>query len=165
MARLTVEQWAEARLMWESDIAVTFEDVAEQFGCTPAAVGQKAKKEGWERHPDLRSVTERAQIKADAKTLAQTLDETLAGKYKKAAREAAEDIRADIIHRHRADWAGHRKLFGMEEIKADFNEGKSAKISAEMILIRQRGERAAYGMDEGDTSQAIVIERSYGAKR
>ena len=49
MARLTKEQWAEARAWWESDPAVSFQMVATKYGCSRPAVGQKAEGEGWAR--------------------------------------------------------------------------------------------------------------------
>jgi hypothetical protein len=49
MARLTKDQWAEARAWWESDPAVSFQMVADRYKCSRPAVGQKAEKEGWTR--------------------------------------------------------------------------------------------------------------------
>jgi len=70
--------------------------------------------------------------------------------------------RADVIERHRAAWADHRKHFTTVDIAANFEIGKSAKISSEMRSIRQKGERAAYGLDDSSASEAIEIVRSYG---
>lgn len=49
MARLTKDQWAEARAWWESDPAVSFQMIATKYGCSRPAVGQKAEGEGWAR--------------------------------------------------------------------------------------------------------------------
>lgn len=49
MARLTNEQWAEARKLWESDESVSYQQIADKFGCSRPAVGQKAEREGWVR--------------------------------------------------------------------------------------------------------------------
>lgn len=49
MARLSKEQWAEARAWWESDASVSFQMIADRYGCSRPAVGQKADKEGWAR--------------------------------------------------------------------------------------------------------------------
>jgi hypothetical protein len=174
MARLTKEQWAQARIQWESDPMITFDALSKQLGCSHAAVGQMAKKQNWQRDPDMRGIASRAQMKADSRELAklspESLGESFAESFKKtgiesfAARELAEDIRADVIERHRADWASHRELFRLSDIAADFNMGKSAKISAEMLALRQKAERAAYGLDESTSSETIEIVRSYGAK-
>lgn len=49
MARLSKEQWGEARKLWEGDESVSFQQLAVIFGCSRPAVGQKAEKEGWVR--------------------------------------------------------------------------------------------------------------------
>ena len=166
MARLTQDQWQEARAKWEADPALTFEALGAELGVSKQAISDKCKKENWQRTPDMKSIRERAQLKADKREL-DKLDgklDTSSTKIALEAREAAEDIRADVIERHRTDWARHRNLFGLDAIAADFDTGKSAKISAEMLAIRQKGERAAYGLDDDTGSQTIVLERSYGLK-
>lgn len=159
MPRLTKDQWADARVQWEADPTLTFVDLGKALGVSEAAIRQRAKSEGWMKTGSLRGIVERAQIKADAK-----LRPNFDGEAQKAgARERAEDIRADVIERHRADWAEHRTHFKTSDIAADFDTGKSAKISAEMLKIRQAGERAAYGLDDvqGDTSITIANPRSF----
>lgn len=149
MPRLTADQWAAARIKWEADPTVTFTELGKALGVSEAAVRQRAKSESWMKTGAMRGIVERAHIKADAK-----LRPNFDGEVQKAgAIEAAEDIRADVIERHRADWAGHRQHFKTGDIAADFDVGKSAKISAEMLLIRQKGERAAYGLDDTATTQ------------
>ena len=143
---------------------MTFSELGAELGCSHAAISQRAKKEGWQRLPDMKSIADRAQFKADARESAKLTGVTYSVSCKKHTREAAEDIRADVIERHRTDWARHRNLFGLDAIAADFDTGKSAKISAEMLAIRQKGERAAYGLDDDTGSQTIVLERSYGLK-
>lgn len=154
MPRLTADQWAAARIRWEADPALTFGALAGSLGVSHAAVGQRARKDGWQRTPDLRSIADRAQLKADVRERAKLSPHLSDESTKTATRELAEDIRADVIERHRADWAEHRTCFKIGDIAADFETGKSAKISAEMLAIRQKGERAAYGLDDGATSQA-----------
>lgn len=168
MARLTKDQWAQARIKWEADPTVTFSELGLQLGVSHVAVGMAAKKQGWERAPDMRSIADRAQLKADAREHAKKLtDETYGETYKSAGgvtlvRELAEDIRADVIERHRADTAMHRERFGA--VPVDFEEGKHAKISIEMIAIRIKAERASYGLDDTTATEAIEIVRSYGGK-
>lgn len=167
MARLTKDQWAEARIKWEADPTLTFEALGKALGCSHAAVGQTAKKQNWQRAPDMRSIADRAQLKADAREKSKLSAETLAESFKKTgietfdARELAEDIRADVIERHRADWAVHREHFKTADIAANFEIGKSAKISAEMLAIRQKGERASYGLDEASSSSEIELKNPW----
>lgn len=149
--RPTKDAWAEARQLWETDPQQTFESIAAGMGVSRPAVSNKAKKDGWERKKTLRQIVERAQIQADKVT---TKLSDVAGVTLKTATEAAIDVRADVLERHRSDWAQHRALFTLEEISADFDSGKKAKISAEMLMIRQKGERAAYGLDAGDVAKS-----------
>ncbi|RTL00413.1 MAG: hypothetical protein EKK59_04485 [Neisseriaceae bacterium] len=142
--RPTKDAWAEARQLWETDPQQTFESVASRMGVSRPAVSNKAKRDGWERKKTLRQIVERAQIQADKVT---TKLSDLPGVTSKTDTEAAIDVRADVLERHRSDWRTHRELFTLQSISADFDAGKKAKISAEMLMIRQKGERAAYGLD------------------
>lgn len=160
MARLTADQWQEARQRWEADPTLTFEALADQLKLSRQAVSKKAKGDGWSKVGALRQVVEKAQFKADGK-VAQVAGATTK-KDQQATFEASVEIRADVIDRHRVDWAEHRKHFLMADIKKDFESGKKAKISAEMLMIRQKGERAAYGLEEtgngtGNASNADVL--------
>jgi DNA-binding XRE family transcriptional regulator len=49
MARLTKEQWAEARARWESDTSLSFEALANSIGVSKPAVVQFSKRNGWVR--------------------------------------------------------------------------------------------------------------------
>lgn len=138
--RLTSDEWAEARQLWEMDSAATDTSVADKFGVTRQAVAQTRQKQKWQKVGALATVTQRAQLAADAKTCAE--------QYPGDAIDAAVDIRADLLGNHRAEWAEHRRLFKLADISESFEKGKSAKISAEMIRIRQDGERKAYGISD-----------------
>ena len=46
MARLTVEQWEQARAAYEVR-GISLGEVARQFGVSDVAVGKHARKEGW----------------------------------------------------------------------------------------------------------------------
>jgi hypothetical protein len=83
-------------------------------------------------------------------------------KKRAQAIDAAAERSASIVRRHQAEWEDHRARFG--SVPATFEDGKLAKISAEMLRIRQEGERRALGLDEAAGHPAIVIERSYGKK-
>lgn len=152
MPRLTADQWAAARVKWEADPTLTFAALAGELGCSHVAVSMRSKKEHWQRCPDLRTLAELAHAESDAREAAKLTPQLSPESAK--TRAAAVDLRADVIDRHKADWAEHRQHFGIGDIAADFDTGKSAKISAEMLSIRQKGERAAYGLDEAATTQA-----------
>jgi hypothetical protein len=95
----------------------------------------------------LRQIVEKAQLQADAKVTPKLRD--VSQVTGKSTEQAAVDVRADLLEAHRTDWKRHRELFTLDKISADFDEGKKAKISAEMTLLRQKGERQAYGLDDG----------------
>lgn len=147
MPRLNKDQWAKARELWESDPTANFETIAGLFGVSRVAVSKRAAGEGWEKVQPLASINEAAQLRADAKVSGET-DKVSGETRKRATVEAAIDVRADVLERHRADWASHRKHFSLDAIAEEFENGKKAKISAEMLLLRQKGERAAYGLDD-----------------
>lgn len=56
------------------------------------------------------------------------------------------DLRAAVLRRHREEWQDHAQMFG---IGADNIEvARHGKTAAEMLLLRQRGERDAWGITE-----------------
>lgn len=141
--RLTRDEWASARQTWEMDQAATDRTVSELFGITRQAVTLKRNAEGWQKVGALATVSQRAQLAADKKNCTEQEAPSRAD-----AIDAAVDIRADVLGKHRSEWSEHRRLFPLANIRDDFNTGKSAKISAEMIRIRQDGERRAYGISD-----------------
>lgn len=146
MPRLTKDQWSQARELWESDSTQTDESIAERFGVSKSAVvkARTQSKDCWKRVGSLQTVQQRAQFVADARS-DQSSD---LGHHKSTTIDAAIEIRADLLSKHRADWDEHREHFTLGAIADNFDLGKSAKITAEMLKIRQEGERKAYGLDE-----------------
>lgn len=83
-----------------------------------------------------------------------------------AAREVAADfavdVRAQVLDRHRKEWAAPRKIAYDAIAKGDFERAKLAKISAETLTLIQAGECRAYGIkpdDKGDGRTVVVVER------
>ena len=84
------------------------------------------------------------------------------GNPKKTAEilDAVAEKGAGIVRRQQEDWETHRQRFG--SVPADFEDGKLAKITAEMLKIRHDGERTAHHLDEpgsGQTDIKIAIVR------
>ncbi|WP_433703752.1 hypothetical protein [Paraburkholderia sacchari] len=69
MARIVItpEQWARARLQWESEPLVTYADIAEDLGIRRQSVRERAVREQWQRRLDLQAVAEKAHAQADSK--------------------------------------------------------------------------------------------------
>ena len=141
--RLTKDEWAQARVAWETNPDMSDQAIAELFGITKQAVMEKRKRDEWARVGAMQNINQRAQLSADKTCLNLAI-----GKVKSDTIDLAVEIRADVLDRHRADWAEHRNHFTVAGIAKDFELGKSAKITAEMLKIRQEGERKAFGLDE-----------------
>lgn len=149
--KLTKDDWASARVRWETDPVMSVRQVATALGVSSQSVEYQIKKNGWKKIGALQGVNTRAQFAADR------LARFGITKQKTDAIEAAVDIRASVLERHRDDWVEHRAAFSIADVAADFEAGKRAKISAEMIRIRQDGERRAYGMDDAPVGQGASV--------
>lgn len=141
MPRLTAEQWTDVRA--EREAGTSFPDLAKKYGVSHQAIQKRAKKEGWSNGEDVQEVVRRKVAEKVAGVVA-----TESPKKRAEAIDAAADKAGKIVERHRKDWEQHHKTFGVDAIAADFLVGKCAKISAEMLAIRQKGERLAWGLDD-----------------
>lgn len=146
MARPTKSAWKTARERWESNPKENFESVGSALGVSRVAASKMAQRQGWARVQTMGQIAKKAQLRADAKVTPLVSD--VSGQPLKSSIEAAIDLRADVLQLHREDWKEHRKLFPLVKIAKDFEKGKQAKISAEMTLLRQKGEQAAYGLGQ-----------------
>lgn len=140
MAKLTAEQWASVRA--EREAGESFGALAARYKIDKAAIVRRAKREGWGDGSDLaetirRKVTEKV-------TGVVTVDPV----KKAAAIDAVVERMAAVVERHRRELEEHAALFLVDEIKQTFEIGKSAKISVEMLAIRQKAERVAWGLDD-----------------
>lgn len=114
-----------------------------------------------ERRVKARERKQAAKVEADGKVelpgkveQAEKVEPVLDKRPLQSSIELSTDLRSQLIMSHRAEWRRHAKMYSIEELnKKPFDESKKAKISAEMISIRQRAERVAWGMDEKDTPQ------------
>ena len=150
MPRLTMDQWEEARAMREAGASLT--EVAQKMGIDRAAVSRRAKREGWGDGTDAGDAIRR-QVTAKTHGIV-TCDPA----KKAAAISAAADKVVKIVARHRDDWETHHTTFDVPGIAKDFNLGKSAKISAEMLAIRQKAERVAWGLEDSESKPEIKIQ-------
>ncbi len=150
MARLTADQWGTVRAEREATGA-SFPDLAKRHGISHQAIQKRAKAEGWSDGADV------------AKTIRAKVAEKVAGvvagcnqKKKAEAIDAAAESGATVIRKHQSEWQDHRNKFG--SVPATFEDGKLAKISAEMLAIRQKGERLAHGIE--DAKQEVEVTPS-----
>jgi hypothetical protein len=181
-ARLPDSVWASIRTVWEYDpdepsYTVAAERAGQKHGFSPPKNGSISKhlksdaKKGdpWERRGSLSGINSAAHRKADhTSTNSSTENDNnqdvtaedgndgngSSTKKEQAARIESENLRADLISRHRQEWNVSRVL--LNEAIADrkgntkeaFEKAKLAKISTEIIKIRQDGERKAWGLDD-----------------
>jgi hypothetical protein len=165
---LTVEQWQSIRTIWEYDPGEpTYSQASgrasDKYKFTApgkTTVAARAKKEGWQRKSSLNGINVAAQRKADqgsnsdgsAKVLDGALDASNP-KKEQAARSESEDLRAEVLIRHRTEWKNvavlRQEALAIRLTNADgaFGKAKLAKITAEMTMIQQIGERKAWGLD------------------
>ena len=154
MPRLTQDQWDSVRA--EREAGASFPELAAKFGTSHQAIQKRAKVEGW---GDGRDVGEIIRKKVSEKVAG-----VVAGcntKKKAEAIEAAASKAAAVVDMHKGEWAAHRDRFGATT--EDFEDGKLAKINAEMLKIRQEGERRAHGLD-ADVGKSDVTVRWEGCE-
>lgn len=164
------ERRAAARALFEGQPGATCETVAAEVG-VPVGTVRRWKAEGQWR-PAVKKLPElsaRAGALADSwarkmSDMGKPLDDGVAAE--EAAREVATDfavdVRAQVIDRHRKEWAAPRKIAYEAIQRSDFERAKLAKISAETLTLIQQGECRAYGISqaarEGDGT-IVVVER------
>jgi len=139
-----------------------------------AAIDAQAKRHKWERRGSMSGINASAQRKADrlvnsdgsiTKPVGNVDDvdgnvddhvDTSTLKKIQASRDESEDKRAEVIARHRTEWQQvavlrQEALMGRTaDVTGSFNKAKLAKITAEMTMIQQVGERRAWGLDTFD---------------
>ena len=140
MARVTKDQWQEARARREAGSSIT--DVAAWLGVDRAHVSRRAKAEEWGDGSDVEA-TIRQKVTEKVTRVVTAHDP----KKKAEAVEAEAQRRAAVQLRHRDEWDGHIPLLQDAISQKDFDAAKVAKITAETIAIRQAGERKAWGLD------------------
>ena len=153
--RPTPEHWREARLRWESDSRQSMKSVSEAMGVSLAAVSRRVQLEKWTRAAEVESARREANRRAG--DLDSDLDSV---EHKKPLPESiveGVDRMAEVISTHRRQWREHGSLFTLASIQADFENGKKAKISAEMLAIRQRAERIAWGLDDNGKKEVLAV--------
>lgn len=141
MARLTADQWESVRA--EREAGKSFAELSKQYGVSRQAIMKRSSKEGWGDGTDVSRIIRRK--------VAEKVTGIVTGCNRKKKAEALEDAAAKgvaIVLRHQRDWEAHHNIYTVNGIAKDFEIGKSAKICAEMLAIRQKAERAAHGLEE-----------------
>lgn len=164
------ERKAAARALYEGQPGATCESVAAEVGVPVGTVRRWKAEGGW--RPAVKKLPElsaRAGALADSfkvkmSELGKPMDDEVAAAEasREVATEFAVDVRAQVLDRHRKEWAAPRKIAYDAIHRGDFERAKLAKISAETLTLIQAGECRAYGIkpdDKGDGRTVVVVER------
>lgn len=133
--------WETIRAEYEA--GATMGRLAESHGVNKSAISRRAAKEVWTQ--DVTNAVDR-RVNAKVNGIGNTVDPV----KKSAALDAAADRKVAVIERHRVEWEEHRTLINEAVVARDFNAAKLARITAEVIQIRQSGERKAWGIMDVD---------------
>lgn len=173
---------AAARALFEGQPGSTIETVAAEVGVDPKVIkAWKADGKWVAVTRGMSGMSARAgelanNFKVRMSDLGHPLDnEAAAAEVAKAAsQEFAVDVRAEVLARHRKEWAAPRKVAyealqqaGKGDIAGGFERAKLAKITAETLTLVQVGECRAFGINHdaraGDGQTVVVVERGGAA--
>lgn len=147
--RAKLVDWGAARAEYE--IGRNVNAVAAKFGICRRTLQLRIKREAWEQD---------ATVSLDLQVKEKVIGITTGSDPEKRAIaiDAAADEVAQVVLRHRQEWVDHKAIL-MEAMKnRDFDRCKVAKITSETIMIRQTGERRAWGIDKESTGKQSLIE-------
>jgi hypothetical protein len=178
MARVVVtdDQWASARLTWESEPLKTHADVGKILGISKQAVQKKANKDGWQKRITLAQAAERAHQVADninvttnagALSKASPLVVAAPGNFSPAAGAVAVDEavakRAEVLDRQRKEVAGPRNMALIALRDKDLSLGRLAKAAADTLKSVHEMERKAWGFPADDAPPVTIVvgDRGY----
>lgn len=163
--RMDKEQWDVIRDRWETDPRPGYVWIVSEMSLevSSIAVLQKAKREGWAKKASIKSIVQRAHIQADLKGKAK-LSQSSPNVSVNVSEQAnvsvnvsaltfteadSVDLRSDVLERHRAEWRDHGDKFKLSDMVGTdgLMVARTGKTAAEMVKIRQEGERKAWSLD------------------
>lgn len=164
---------ASARIMYEGTPGMSVSIVADKIGVPRSTVGYYASRDNWKKKYKYGEVTKEAQEMADKykSSVADLGPEVTPDQKTEVIKQIADDDaiakRAELLARHRREWAAPRAMSAeavqlrLEDAAKAFDRAKLAKITAETLMIVQNGERKAWGLDVGElpAGAVVVIER------
>lgn len=173
---------AAARALFEGQPGATIDTVAAEVGVEPKLIRAWKAEGKW-----VVATKAAAGLSARAAELANNFkvrmtdlgkplsDEVAAAEAaREVGQEFATDIRAEVLARHRSEWAAPRKVAyaalqqaGKGDVAGAFERAKLAKITAETLTLVQVGECRAFGLNHdaraGDGQTVVVVERGAAA--
>lgn len=122
-------------------------EIGREFGCSHVAVIKRAKRDGW-----ARDLSARIKAKADDKVTRAAVTGAVTDTSKTVTENAIVEENATLLANlqvaHRNEWKDHQPLLASVIKKPKFEQARTAKVIAETIMIRQTGERRAWGIDK-----------------
>lgn len=173
---------AAARALFEGQPGATIDTVAAEVGVEPKLIRAWKAEGKW-----VVATKAAAGLSARAAELANNFkvrmsqigtplsDEVAAAEAaREVGQEFAVDVRAEVLSRHRKEWAAPRKVAyealqqaGKGDVAGAFERAKLAKITAETLTLVQVGECRAFGINHdaraGDGQTVVVVERGAAA--
>lgn len=173
---------AAARALFEGQPGATIDTVAAEVGVEPKLIRAWKAEGKW-----VVATKAAAGLSARAAELANNFkvrmsqigtplsDEVAAAEAaREVGQEFAVDVRAEVLSRHRREWAAPRKVAyealqqaGKGDVAGAFERAKLAKITAETLTLVQVGECRAFGLNHdaraGDGQTVVVVERGAAA--
>lgn len=173
---------AAARALFEGQPGATIDTVAAEVGVEPKLIRAWKADGKW-----VVATKAAAGLSARAAELANNFkvrmsqigtplsDEVAAAEAaREVGQEFAVDVRAEVLSRHRKEWAAPRKVAyealqqaGKGDVAGAFERAKLAKITAETLTLVQVGECRAFGLNHdaraGDGQTVVVVERGAAA--
>lgn len=172
--RIPEERYIAARALYESTPGISIAAVADAVGVHYRSLEDRRAKDKaagneWKKIELMppKDMNEKAQAIADSYTgkLADYGPEISPEQKKLAAQEVitetAEELRGQLLERHRREWGAIRTMVYEGIKKREYGDvAKLAKISAETLQIVQSNERKAWGIDKpSEGGHTIIIER------
>lgn len=142
--------WSSIRAEYE--VGSTVLGLSKRYNVSRAAIVRHRDSENW-RQDSSKVIATKTEEKIAR------LRSTDDPEKREAALESEAERRAAVVHRHRNEWDTHAGLLDEVFRGRDFHLAKLTKITAEILAIRQKGEREAWGLVTGPS---ININNSNG---
>jgi hypothetical protein len=134
----TGDEWRSVRAEFEA--GATVQNLSLKYNISATAINRRRSIEGWRQDAE-------AAIKMRTQERLAKIQKSQDPVKRDEAIENEAQARANVIHRHRREWDTHAVLLDETFARRDFNLAKLTKITAEILMIRQSGERKAWNID------------------
>ena len=183
MARVPAEKWDAARAIWEADPAMEFQDIAALLGCSAAAVGQRAAKQGWRKGNSTAEAAMQV-IEGHAEVIVNSPPPKAKPSKPKppkpepmplvvpdidlSAISATDGEVREVVARHRTELMESRRLIYRAASMKDENGeplglemaieyARLGKLTADGLRVIQEMERKAWGLDQQQQAPVTIV--------